>query len=143
MGKIQFRSDKTKTKVFEDRNDTKKTALPINEKVDSWAKIQKEKPVKSGDEKPQYRNAAEVYEYLYNKLTLKYNIDTISVYQLYDNKNTDGRLHYQKVYGTYISHYEIEKFVLLDAQDTRRHKGQYRYNTQGRTHTYDDHRLWR
>lgn len=90
MGKIQFRSDKTKTKVFEDRNDTKKTALPINEKVDSWAKIQKEKPVKSGDEKPQYRNAAEVYEYLYNKLTLKYNIDTISVYQLYDNKNTDG-----------------------------------------------------
>ena len=110
MGKIQFRSDKTKTKVFEDRNDTKKTALPINEKVDSWAKIQKEKPVKSGDEKPQYRNAAEIYEYLYNKLTLKYNIDTISVYQLYDNKNTDGRLHYQKVYGTYISHYEIEKF---------------------------------
>ncbi len=113
MGKIQFRSTgKNKTRVFEDSStDTTKSVLPLTEKVDPWAELQEEEqPVKIKEEKQQYRNAAEVYEYLYSKLTLKYNIDTISVYQLDGKKHKDGRLHYQKVYGTEISHYEIEKF---------------------------------
>ena len=115
MGKIQFKSGKTKTKVFEGSN-TKKAVLPITEKVDPWADIEEEeKHVRISEEKPQYKNAAEVYEYLYSKLTLKYNIDTISVYQLSDKKSTDGRLHYHKVYGTDISPYEIEKFFGYDS----------------------------
>ena len=109
---MQFKSGKkTKTKVLEDSSDTSKAMLLITENVDPWADFQEEeKPVRINEEKPQYRNAAEVYEYLYSTLTLRYNIDTISVYQLSDKKSTDGRLHYQKVYGTDISHYEIEKF---------------------------------
>ena len=112
MGKIQFRSGKTKTKVFEDSHtDAQKSVLPLAEKADPWAERQEGKSAESKDtDKPEYRNAAEVYEYLYSKLTLKYNIDTISVYQLDGKKYKDGRLHYQKVYGTEISHYEIEKF---------------------------------
>ena len=115
MGKIQFKSGKTKTKVFEDSSETKKAVLPIAEKVDPWAEIQEKKPDKTENEKQQYKNAAEVYEYIYSKLTLKYNIDTISVYQLSDKKSTDGRLHYHKVYGTDISPYEIEKFFGYDS----------------------------
>ena len=112
MGKIQFRSGKTKTKVFEDSStDAKKSVLPLAEKAEHLAELQEGNSDQSKDtDKQEYRNAAEVYEYLYSKLTLKYNIDTISVYQLDGKKYKDGRLHYQKVYGTEISHYEIEKF---------------------------------
>ena len=70
MGKIQFRSGKTKTKVFEDSTDTKKSVLPLAEKADSWAERSEGKSAESRDtDKPEYRNAAEVYEYLYSKLT--------------------------------------------------------------------------
>ena len=113
MGKIQFRSTgKSRTKVFEnDSTDSKKSVLPFAEKADSWTELPKGKSAESKDtDKLEYRNAAEVYEYLYSKLTLKFNIDTISVYQLDGKKHKDGRLHYRKIYGTEISHYEIEKF---------------------------------
>ena len=51
MGKIQFKSGKTKTKVFEDSSETKKTVLPIVEKVDPWAEIQEKKPDKNENER--------------------------------------------------------------------------------------------
>ena len=80
MGKIQFRSGKTKTKVFEDSStDAKKSVLPLAEKAEHLAELQEGNSDQSKDtDKQEYRNAAEVYEYLYSKLTLKYNIDTIS-----------------------------------------------------------------
>lgn len=112
MGNIQFRSSKTKTKVFEDSStDTKKSVLPLPEKADTLTELHEGRSAESQNtDKPEYRNAAEVYQHLYNKLTLKYNIDAISVYQLEGKKYKDGRLHYQKVYGADISPYEIEKF---------------------------------
>lgn len=129
MGTIQFKSGKAKTKVFDDISDAKKTVLPITEKDDPWADIQEEeKPVRIRNEKPQYRNAMEVYEYLYSKLTLKFNIDTISVYQLLDKKSTDGRLHYRKIYGMNISHYEIEKFFGYDSPFIRTNAAGFKDN---------------
>ena len=70
MGKIQFRSTgKNRTKVFEnDSTDSKKSVLPITVKVDPWTEIQEKKPDKTENEKQQYKNAADVYEYLYSKL---------------------------------------------------------------------------
>ena len=115
MAKIQFRSGKTKVKVFEkekaDSAEQKSSVLSDPEEVipfpDEKPK-QKEKPQESA--KPEYRNETEVFEYLYSKLTMQYNIDTISVYQFSDKKSTDGRLHYRKIYSTELSKYEVEKF---------------------------------
>ena len=115
MAKIQFRSGKTKVRVFEETKENsaeqKSSVLSDSEEMIPFPDEKpKQKEKKHESSKPEYRNAAEVYEYLYSKLTLKFNIDTISVYQLSDKKSTDGRLHYRKVYGTELSKYEVEKF---------------------------------
>lgn len=109
MAKIQFRSGKTKTKVFEDSRTDNKSVLPEIGTISVLADKQ-DRQEEQAPQKQEFRNAAEVYEYLYSKLTLKYNIDTISVYQLDEKKSADGRLHYKKIYGTDISTPEIERY---------------------------------
>ena len=112
MAKIQFRSDKTKTKVFEAENSTEnKTPVLFDTKSVVLDRIAtEEKEEQKQQSKRTYRNLNELFKSLSDRLTLKYNIDCISVYQAEDKNDGEGRLIFKKLFGADINIYDLEKY---------------------------------
>ena len=104
MEEIKFRAFKSKSKALE-----KKT-----EKI----KTKKEKPVRQEKKPPKIlrrkrvRNAASIWNAVKKVLSEKYNIDSLSVYAVSDK---NGRLNYQRIFGTEINTCELEKYCGFDS----------------------------
>ena len=104
MEEIKFRASKSKSKALE-----KKT-----EKI----KTKKEKPVRQEKKPPKIlrrkrvRNAASIWNAVKKIMSEKYNIDSLSVYAV-SEKN--GRINYQRIFGTEINTCELEKYCGFDS----------------------------
>ena len=109
--KIQFKSGKTKTKVFEQVKkdlDNTDTSVLFDNKTSVLVRLAKEEP-KEKTKKPSYKTVADVFRSLSEKLTMHYNIESVTVYQRTE-KNSDGKIHFKRLFGAEISKYEIEKY---------------------------------
>ena len=103
MEEIKFRASKSKSKAFEEKTEKIKT--------------KKEKPVRQEKKPPKLfrrkrvRNAASIWNAVKKVLSEKYNIDSLSVYAVSDK---NGRLNYQRIFGTEINTCELEKYCGFD-----------------------------
>lgn len=103
MEEIKFRASKSKSKAFEEKTEKIKT--------------KKEKPVRQEKKLPKIlrrkrvRNAASIWNAVKKVLSEKYNIDSLSVYAVSDK---NGRLNYQRIFGTEINTCELEKYCGYD-----------------------------
>ena len=101
MEEIKFRASKSKSKAFEEKIKTKK-----------------EKPVRQEKKPPKIlrrkrvRNAASIWNAVKKIMSEKYNIDSLSVYAVSDK---NGRLNYQRIFGTEINTCELEKYCGFDS----------------------------
>ena len=104
MEEIKFRASKSKSKAFEEKTEKIKT--------------KKEKPVRQEKKPPKIlrrkrvRNAASIWNAVKKVLSEKYNIDSLSVYAVSDK---NGRLNYQRIFGTEINTCELEKYCGYDS----------------------------
>ena len=104
MEEIKFRASKSKSKALEEKTEKIKT--------------KKEKPVRQEKKPPKIfrrkriRNAASIWNALKKVLSEKYNIDSLSVYAVSDK---NGRLNYQRIFGTEINTCELEKYCGFDS----------------------------
>ena len=104
MEEIKFRASKSKSKAFEEKT----------EKI----KKKKEKPVRQEKKPPKIlrrkrvRNAASIWNAVKKIMSEKYNIDSLSVYAVSDK---NGRLNYQRIFGTEINTCELEKYCGFDS----------------------------
>ena len=104
MEEIKFRASKTKSKAFEEKTEKIKT--------------KKEKPVRQEKKPPKIlrrkrvRNAASIWNAVKKIMSEKYNIDSLSVYAVSDK---NGRLNYQRIFGTEINTCELEKYCGFDS----------------------------
>ena len=104
MEEIKFRASKSKSKAFEEKTEKIKT--------------KKEKPVRQEKKPPKIlrrkrvRNAASIWNAVKKVLSEKYNIDSLSVYAVSDK---NGRLNYQRIFGTEINTCELEKYCGFDS----------------------------
>ena len=104
MEEIKFRASKSKSKAFEEKTEKIKT--------------KKEKPVRQEKKPPKIfrrkriRNAASIWNAVKKVLSEKYNIDSLSVYAV-SEKN--GRINYQRIFGTEINTCELEKYCGFDS----------------------------
>ena len=78
----------------------------------------KEKPVRQEKKPPKIlrrkrvRNAASIWNAVKKIMSEKYNIDSLSVYAVSDK---NGRLNYQRIFGTEINTCELEKYCGFDS----------------------------
>ena len=104
MEEIKFRASKSKSKAFEEKTVKIKT--------------KKEKPVRKEKKPPKLfrrkrvRNAASIWNAVKKIVSEKYNIDSLSVYAVSDK---NGRLNYQRIFGTEINTCELEKYCGFDS----------------------------
>ena len=104
MEEIKFRASKSKSKAFEEKTEKIKT--------------KKEKPVRQEKKPPKIlrrkrvRNAASIWNAVKKIMSEKYNIDSLSVYAV-SEKN--GRINYQRIFGTEINTCELEKYCGFDS----------------------------
>lgn len=104
MEEIKFRASKSKSKAFEEKTEKIKT--------------KKEKPVRQEKKPPKIlrrkrvRNAASIWNAVKKIMSEKYNIDSLSVYAVSDK---NGRLNYQRIFGTEINTCELEKYCGFDS----------------------------
>ena len=104
MEEIKFRASKSKSKAFEEKTEKIKT--------------KKEKPVRQEKKPPKIlrrkrvRNAASIWNAVKKIVSEKYNIDSLSVYAVSDK---NGRLNYQRIFGTEINTCELEKYCGFDS----------------------------
>ena len=104
MEEIKFRASKSKSKAFEEKTEKIKT--------------KKEKPVRQEKKPPKLfrrkrvRNAASIWNAVKKIMSEKYNIDSLSVYAVSDK---NGRLNYQRIFGTEINTCELEKYCGFDS----------------------------
>ena len=104
MEEIKFRASKSKSKALEEKTEKIKT--------------KKEKPVRQEKKPPKIfrrkriRNAASIWNAVKKVLSEKYNIDSLSVYAVSDK---NGRLNYQRIFGTEINTCELEKYCGFDS----------------------------
>ena len=104
MEEIKFRASKSKSKAFEEKTEKIKT--------------KKEKPVRQEKKPPKIlrrkrvRNAASIWNAVKKIMSEKYNIDWLSVYTVSDK---NGRLNYQRIFGTEINTCELEKYCGFDS----------------------------
>ena len=104
MEEIKFRASKSKSKALEEKTEKIKT--------------KKEKPVRQEKKPPKIfrrkriRNAASIWNAVKKVLSEKYNIDSLSVYAVSDK---NGRLNYQRIFGTEINTCELEKYCGYDS----------------------------
>ena len=104
MEEIRFRASKSKFKAFEEKEEK--------------PKVKKEKPVKE-IKKPRnifrrrkIKNAASVWNAAKSVLNEKYNIDSLSVYVITEK---NGKMNYDRVFGTEIIVCELEKYCGFDS----------------------------
>ena len=110
MEEIKFRASKSKSKAFEEKTEKIKT--------------KKEKPVRQEKKLPKnfhrraagpitrVRNTVSIWNSLKKVLSEKYNIDSLSIYAVSDK---NGRLNYQRIFGTEINTCELEKYCGYDS----------------------------
>ena len=104
MEEIKFRASKSKSKAFEEKTEKIKT--------------KKEKPVRQEKKPPKIlrrkrvRNAASIWNAVKMIMSEKYNIDSLSIYAVSDK---NGRLNYQRIFGTEINTCELEKYCGFDS----------------------------
>ena len=104
MEEIKFRASKSKSKAFEEKTEKIKT--------------KKEKPVRQEKKPPKIlrrkrvRNAASIWNAVKKIMSEKYNIDSLSIYAVSDK---NGRLNYQRIFGTEINTCELEKYCGFDS----------------------------
>ena len=104
MEEIKFRASKSKSKALEEKTEKIKT--------------KKEKPVRQEKKPPKIfrrkriRNAASIWNAVKKIMSEKYNIDSLSVYAVSDK---NGRLNYQRIFGTEINTCELEKYCGFDS----------------------------
>ena len=104
MEEIKFRASKSKSKALEEKTEKIKT--------------KKEKPVRQEKKPPKIlrrkrvRNAASIWNAVKKIMSEKYNIDSLSVYAV-SEKN--GRINYQRIFGTEINTCELEKYCGFDS----------------------------
>lgn len=110
--KIQFRSGKTKTKVFaQDKSGSSNpdtSVLLFDKKTAVLDRLSQEEQAEES-RKPTYKNSADVFRDLSDRLMPQYGIDAFSVYQRTE-KNNDGKIHFRRLFGAEISKFEIEKY---------------------------------
>ena len=109
--KIQFRSGKTKTKVFGEQKkepDSPDTSILFDKKTSVLDRLSKEERTEE-HKKPAYKNIADVFRDLSEQLMIQYGIDAVSVYQRTE-KNNDGKIHFRRLFGAEINKFEIEKY---------------------------------
>ena len=104
MEEIKFRASKSKSKALEEKTEKIKT--------------KKEKPVRQEKKPPKIlrrkrvRNAASIWNAVKKIMSEKYNIDSLSIYAVSDK---NGRLNYQRIFGTEINTCELEKYCGFDS----------------------------
>ena len=104
MEEIKFRASKSKSKALGEKTEKIKT--------------KKEKPVRQEKKPPEIlrrkrvRNAASIWNAVKKIMSEKYNIDSLSVYAVSDK---NGRLNYQRIFGTEINTCELEKYCGFDS----------------------------
>lgn len=104
MEEIKFRASKSKSKALGEKTEKIKT--------------KKEKPVRQEKKPPKIlrrkrvRNAASIWNAVKKIMSEKYNIDWLSVYTVSDK---NGRLNYQRIFGTEINTCELEKYCGFDS----------------------------
>ena len=104
MEEIKFRASKSKSKALEEKTEKIKT--------------KKEKPVRQEKKPPKIlrrkrvRNAASIWNAVKMIMSEKYNIDSLSIYAVSDK---NGRLNYQRIFGTEINTCELEKYCGFDS----------------------------
>ena len=104
MEEIKFRASKSKSKALGEKTEKIKT--------------KKEKPVRQEKKPPKIlrrkrvRNAASIRNAIKKIMSEKYNIDSLSVYAVSDK---NGRLNYQRIFGTEINTCELEKYCGFDS----------------------------
>ena len=94
---IQFRSGKTKTKVFaQDRSGSSNpdTSVLFDKKTAVLDRLSQEERTEES-RKPTYKNSADVFRDLSDRLMAQYGIDAVSVYQRTE-KNNDGKIHFRR-----------------------------------------------
>ena len=134
--KIQFRSGKTKTKVFGEQKkepDSPDTSILFDKKTSVLDRLSKEERTEE-HKKPAYKNIADVFRDLSEQLMIQYGIDAVSVYQRTE-KNNDGKIHFRRLFGAEINKFEIEKyfgytspFILTNAEgftDNSSHRSRF------------------
>ena len=110
MEEIKFRASKSKSKALGEKTEKIKT--------------KKEKPVRQEKKPPKnihrraagpitrVQNTVSIWNALKKVLSEKYNIDSLSIYAVSDK---NGRLNYQRIFGTEINTCELEKYCGFDS----------------------------